>query len=192
MSDDPVARFQAWYDDACASEPSLPEACSLATASAVGVPSSRMVLCKSWDERGFKVYTNLASQKAVELGENPHAALCFHWKSLKRQVRISGPVTPVLPEEADAYFAARDRGSQIGAWASKQSQPLPDRLALEKAVARYAAKFGISAVPRPPFWSGFRIRHEVVELWQELPFRLHRRERWTRDGESWQQELLFP
>jgi len=189
---DPLVKFQAWFNQATASEPTLPTAASLATATRDAVPSVRMVLCKSWSQEGFVVYTNLSSPKAEDLRENPRASLCFHWKSLKRQVRVSGPVNPVSDEQADAYFAARDRGSQLGAWASRQSSPLPNPLALEAGVAKYAAKFGVSTVPRPPFWSGFVIQHQRVEFWEEMPFRLHRRVVWRRADQGWETEGLFP
>lgn len=189
---DPLVQFQEWFDRAKATEPSLPDACALATATRGGVPSVRMVLCKSWTDEGFRVYTNLHSPKALELAENPVASLVFHWKSLKRQVRISGPVTPVSEETADAYFAARDRGSQLGAWASHQSAPLPNAIALEAGVAKFAAKFGVGAVPRPPFWSGFYVRHQTIEFWEEKPFRLHRRAVWERTDDRWTVTPLYP
>jgi len=151
-----------------------------------------MVLLKEVSDRGFVFYTNLASQKAGELAANPVAAMCFHWKSLSRQVRVVGTVEPVSAEQADAYFASRDRLSQIGAWASKQSQPLESRFALEKAVARFTAKFGTGPVPRPEHWSGFRLAHTRVEFWEELPFRLHRRRVMSRTADGWTDELLYP
>ncbi len=147
---------------------------ALATADAEGRPSVRMVLLKGIDERGFVFYTNLESRKGGQLAANPCVGLAFHWKSLRRQVNVEGPVVPVDPAEADAYFASRDRGSQIGAWASRQSQPLAGRFDLESRVAQFAAKFHVGAVPRPEFWSGFRVVPERIEFWEDRPFRLHK------------------
>lgn len=190
--DDPIELFAAWMERARATEPSLPEAVALATASADGTPTVRMVLLKSWSADGFVLYTNLGSEKAEQLAENPRAELCLHWKSLRRQVRVRGPVEPVSEAQADAYFASRDRASQLGAWASRQSTPLEGRFALEAAVARMTTRFGIGAVPRPAFWSGFRVVPERIEFWRELPFRLHERRRFLREGEGWRSELLYP
>jgi pyridoxamine 5'-phosphate oxidase len=157
------------------------------------VPSLRAVLLRGLDERGFVFYTNLDSRKGDELAENPVAALCFHWKSLLRQVRVEGAVSTVSEAEADAYFASRARESRIGAWASdQQSSPLESRLAFEKAVALYAAKYALVAVPRPPNWSGYRVSPQRVEFWQEMPHRLHDRLVFIRDGAGWRRERLFP
>lgn len=189
---DPIALFQTWLHEAEAAEPRVPEACALATADADGAPSVRMVLLKDVDARGFVFYTNLASVKAHQLEENPRAALNFHWKSLKRQVCVLGSVTRVSDEDADAYFASRPRESQIGAWASKQSQPLMERLELERRVAKYALKFGIGKVPRPPFWSGYRLAPNTIEFWEDKRFRLHERLLFRREGDTWRGTWLYP
>lgn len=189
---DPVAVFRHWLKEAEASEPSDPTAAALATADASGAPSVRMVLLKDADEHGFVFYTNLGSRKAEELKANPRAALCFHWKTLRRQVRIEGSVSPVADAEADAYFATRPRQAQIGAWASQQSRPLAGMFELERRVAQYAAKFGIGKVPRPAFWSGFRIAPRRIEFWRERPFRLHERLVYHRNAEGWVTERLYP
>jgi pyridoxamine 5'-phosphate oxidase len=151
-----------------------------------------MVLLKGFDESGFVFYTNLESRKGGELAENPHVALLFHWKSLRRQVRIEGPAMPVGDEEADEYFASRPRGSRIGAWASDQSRPMEGMFVLERRVAEFTAKFGIGAIRRPPHWSGYRIAPERIEFWREGRFRLHEREVFIREGENWRIERLFP
>ena len=192
MTAGPIATFEAWLAEAERSEPVDPTAAALATATPDGVPSVRMVLLRGCDSRGFVFYTNLGSRKALELQVNPRAALCLHWKSLERQVRIEGPVAPVEDAEADAYFASRPRDSRIGAWASRQSEVMSGRLELERRVAATLLRFPLGAVPRPPFWSGFRLRHERVEFWRQRPFRLHERLVYLRDGEDWRTELLFP
>lgn len=189
---DPVSRFLEWYDEAKRREPDVPNAMALATTDAGGAPSLRMVLLKDVDQRGFVFYTNLESRKGLELAIGGKAALLFHWKSLHRQVRVEGPAEPVTDAEADAYFATRDRGAQIGAWASEQSRVMEGRLDLEKRVAKFAAKFGFGTVPRPPFWSGYRIVPERIEFWSEGKFRLHEREAFTRNGEAWRMDRLYP
>jgi pyridoxamine 5'-phosphate oxidase len=184
--------FRRWYDAAAARE-ELPEAMTVATVNRDGMPSLRAVLLRGLDERGFVFYTNLDSRKAAELAGNPRAALCFHWKSLARQVRVEGGAEPVSAAEADAYFASRARESQIGAWASDQSRPLPDRATLERRFAEATERFaGRDAVPRPDNWSGYRIVPERVEFWQELPHRLHDRLAFIRDGARWRRERLYP
>ncbi|HYZ33293.1 MAG TPA: pyridoxamine 5'-phosphate oxidase [Crenalkalicoccus sp.] len=191
-SSDPLARFEAWLAEAAVSEPDDPTAVCLATATPDGRPSARMVLLKGVDARGFVFYTNLESRKGQELVANPHAALCFHWKTLQRSVRVEGPVERVSDTDADAYFASRARGSRIGAWASRQSRPLEGRFALERAVAEYTMRFGIGEIPRPPFWSGFRVIPERIEFWRNMAFRLHEREVFHREGEGWRTEALYP
>jgi pyridoxamine 5'-phosphate oxidase len=192
--EDPIARFEAWMAEAAKTEPNDPNAVCLATSTPDGLPSARMVLLKGVDARGFVFYTNLESRKGGELAANPHAALCFHWKGIGRSVRVEGPVEPVAPEEADAYYASRSRGSRIGAWASKQSRPLEGRWALEKAVAEYTLKFGIGEIPRPDFWSGFRVLPRRIEFWRNMPFRLHERVVFQRAdaAQPWRTELLYP
>lgn len=189
---DPFERFAAWLAEAEAREPNNPSAMSLATVDADGRPSLRMVLLRGHDARGFVFYTNLDSRKGRELRERPVAALCFHWKSLERQVRIEGRVETVTAEEADAYFAGRPKDSQIGAWASKQSQPLTARFELESRVAKYGLLYGIGKVPRPPFWSGYRVVPDAIEFWEERPFRLHDRTLFRRSGDDWTTTKLFP
>ena len=189
---DPIEQFKAWLADAEQSEPNDPNAMTLATATPDGIPSARMVLLKGVDADGFAFYTNLGSRKAFELAANPRAALCFHWKSLRRQVRVQGEVTPVQDGEADAYFATRARVSQIGAWASKQSQPLIGRFELEARVAKYAAKFTLGAVPRPPHWSGYRVIPDSVEFWEDRPFRLHMRFLFRRMPDGWTAQEIYP
>lgn len=189
---DPFELFDAWFEEAARDEPRDPNAMALATVDAAGRPSLRMVLLKGVDRDGFVFYTNLESQKGKELGANPNAALCFYWKSLRKQVRVTGPVTPVSEAEADAYFASRARDSQIGAWASPQSRVLQGRFDLEKAVARLAAKHAVGRVPRPAYWSGFRIGPERFEFWEERPFRLHDRLVFRREGDGWLTEKLYP
>jgi pyridoxamine 5'-phosphate oxidase len=191
---DPFDLFDMWMDEAEKHEPADPNAMALATVDAIGMPDVRMVLLKAVDEAGFVFYTNFASAKGRELLANPKAALLFHWKSLERQVRIRGSVEPVSDAEADAYFASRARDSRIGAWASKQSRPLESRFALEKQVARYAAKYAVGPVPRPPWWSGFRLRPVEIEFWKSGAFRLHNRFvfRRTADGNTWEKTRLYP
>lgn len=189
---DPIALFSEWLGEATASEPNDPNAMALATVDADGLPDVRMVLLKGHDARGFVFFTNFESAKGRELLGQPKAALCFHWKSLRRQVRVRGAVTLVDTEEADAYFASRSRGSRIGAWASKQSRPLESRFALEKAVAVWTAKFGISEIPRPEYWSGFRIEPAAIEFWSDGMFRLHDRVLFTRSGDGWEKTRLYP
>ena len=189
---EPFAPFARWLALAEKSE-ELAETMTLASATASGVPSLRAVLLKAVDPRGFVFYTNLESRKSDELFVNPHAALCFHWKSLKRQVRVEGLAEQVSEDEADGYFATRPRGSQIAAWASDQSRPLDNREQLEKRVDMFARRFADrSAILRPNFWSGFRVKPDRVEFWQDQPSRLHDRLVFVREGKVWRKELLFP
>ena len=190
--EDPIGLFKDWLADAERSEPSNPNAMTLATVTSDGAASARMVLLKGVDERGFTFYTNLGSRKAEQLSANPRAALCFYWKSLKRQVQVEGTVERVDDAEADAYFATRPRGAQIGAWASRQSHPLEGRFRLEARMAKYTAKFHVGTVPRPDFWSGFRVVPQLIEFWREQPFRLHDRVVYHRDGGGWRKERLYP
>jgi|SRR5882724_2822222 len=189
---DPFPLFSEWLAEATKSEPNDPNAMALATVDESGLPDVRMVLLKGFGPDGFVFYTNLESRKGRELRAAPKAALCFHWKSLRRQVRIRGNVEPVTPEEADAYFATRSRLARIGAWASKQSEALESRLALEKAVALATARFALGEVPRPPHWSGFRIVPVEIEFWHDGAFRLHHRARFTRTGNIWIKAMLYP
>jgi pyridoxamine 5'-phosphate oxidase len=190
--DDPLALFNAWLAEAIAQEPNDANAMALATVDADGLPDVRMVLLKDADERGFVFYSHVGSAKGRELAGNPKAALLFHWKSLRRQVRVRGPVTAVSDAEADAYWATRARPAQLGAWASKQSQPLPDRLAFEKRIAEFGLKFGLGKVPRPPHWTGFRVEPESIEFWRNRPFRLHERLVFVRAGGGWTTHRLYP
>jgi pyridoxamine 5'-phosphate oxidase len=191
---EPFELFTAWLKDAAAREPNDVEAMALATVDPDGLPNVRMVLLKGAGPDGFVFYTNYESAKGRELLASRKAALCFHWKSLRRQVRVRGPVTPVSPEEADAYYASRPRGRQIGAWASQQSRALESRFALEKAVAAYAARYAIGDIPRPAHWSGFRLAPVEIEFWHDRPFRLHDRLVFRRaaPGEPWAKTRLYP
>jgi pyridoxamine 5'-phosphate oxidase len=190
---DPHALFDVWLAEAKASEPNDPTAMALATADAAGRPSVRMVLMKGHDARGFVFYTNLDSRKGAELAANPRAALLFHWKSLRRQVRVEGAVEPVTDAEADAYFASRSRDSQLGAWASDQSRPLDARATFEARYEDIRARFEGGDVPRPPRWSGWRVVPERIEFWSDRPHRLHERRLFVRgDGGGWGEGLLYP
>jgi pyridoxamine 5'-phosphate oxidase len=191
---EPLALFGTWFSEACKAEPNDPNAMALATVDETGLPDVRMVLMKGYDAQGFVFYSHIASQKGRELAANPKAALLFHWKSLRRQVRIRGAVSPVTGAEADAYFATRPKQAQIGAWASKQSQPLESRFAFEQAIALVAAKYVIGAVPRPPGWSGWRIAPVQFEFWHDRPFRLHDRIEFRRDAadQPWSKTRLYP
>lgn len=191
---DPIAAFDAWLEEAAASEPNDPNAMALSTVAADGMPNVRMVLLKGHDARGFVFYTNLESQKGNELAANAKAAVCFHWKSLHRQVRVQGPISPVADEEADAYFKSRGRQSRIGAWASQQSRPYGTRAELEAAYAEMDAKYPDEAVPRPPHWSGRRITPLHIEFWQDGDHRLHDRLIFKRaaPADEWQIERLYP
>lgn len=192
-ADDPLRLFDAWLSDAAASEPNDPNAMALATVDPDGLPNVRMVLLKGLDT-GFVFYTNFESAKGREILASHKAALCFHWKSLRRQVRVRGPVTVVDDAEADAYYASRPRGSRIGAWASKQSRPLEGRFALEAEVARTTARYGIGEIPRPAHWSGFRLTPVSIEFWHDRPFRLHDRVQFTRAAPDapWSKARLYP
>ncbi|MGA2891590.1 MAG: pyridoxamine 5'-phosphate oxidase [Xanthobacteraceae bacterium] len=191
---EPLRLFAAWFAEAKQAEPVNPEAMTLATVDPDGMPNARMVLLKGFDERGFVFYSNQDSIKGHELAAAPKAALTFYWKSLQRQVRLRGGVEKVSEAEADAYFASRSRMAQIGAWASKQSSALESRLAFEKAIARFTAKFAIGTVPRPPYWSGYRVVPQQIEFWQERPFRLHDRIVFTQPSPTapWHKAQLYP
>lgn len=191
---EPFAPFDAWMAEAKAAEPRDPDAMALATVDAAGMPNVRMVLLKEWGPDGFVFYTNRESVKGHELDGQARAALALYWKSLSRQVRMRGEIAPVTKEESDAYFASRPRGAQIGAWASKQSQPLASREALQEAVAEFEKKYGNDPVPRPPHWIGYRLVPLYVEFWTEQPYRLHERIVYTRDAPAapWSRKRLYP
>ncbi|WP_334175600.1 pyridoxamine 5'-phosphate oxidase [Pseudoxanthobacter sp.] len=191
---EPFQLFAEWMDEATRAEINDPNAMAVATVDEDGMPDVRMVLLKSADPGGFVFYTNYESAKGRQILAHPKAALVFHWKSLRRQIRVRGTVASVTVEEADAYYQSRARGSRIGAWASRQSRPLENRFALETEVARYAAKFGLGSIPRPPHWSGFRITPLAIEFWHDRPFRLHDRIRFTRPAadQPWDKVRLYP
>ena len=192
MAGDPFQLFDAWFAEARASEPNDPNAMALATADEQGRPSVRIVLLKAHGPDGFVFYTNQRSRKGGELARNPLAALLFHWKSLRRQVRIEGKVSLVSSEKADAYFATRSRDSQLGAWASDQSSPLASRAEFEKRYEEMKAKFEGRDVPRPPHWGGFSVAPETIEFWTDRAHRLHERRLFTREGDRWSEGLLYP
>ncbi len=189
---DPIELFEAWFDAARESGILLPDSAALATATPEGIPSARMVLLKGVDSRGFVFYTNYGSQKARELDANPHAALCLHWAVLQRQVRVSGRVERIGEEESAAYFATRTKGSQIGAWASRQSEPLGNRKELEERAREVAARFTEGDVPLPTFWGGYRLDPTRIEFWQGRADRLHDRLAFVRDGQGWTTQRLQP
>lgn len=191
-SAEPYTLFGNWLEDAKQSEPNDPNAVALSTVDSTGMPNVRMVLLKGYDARGFVFYTNYESTKGHEILGSMKAAMCFHWKTLLRQVRIRGIVEKVSDDEADAYYASRARGSRIGAWASKQSRPLESRFALEKSVAEYTAKYAIGNIPRPAYWSGFRILPVSIEFWHDRPFRLHDRVIFTAAEGGWHKDRLYP
>lgn len=193
-TDEPLATFSHWLAEAEKSEPNDPNAVALASVDEQGMPNVRMVLLKSHGPDGFVFFTNFESAKGRELLSQKKAAMCFHWKSLRRQVRVRGSVAPVSDEEADAYFATRPKQSQIGAWASKQSRPLESRYAFEKEIAKYAARFALGQVPRPPCWSGFRLTPIEIELWADRPYRLHDRIVFRRSSPDapWEKTRLYP
>ncbi|HXQ16403.1 MAG TPA: pyridoxamine 5'-phosphate oxidase [Caulobacteraceae bacterium] len=189
---DPIELFAKWLAEAVKAEPNDANAMTLATVDDEGMPDARMVLLKGVDAAGFTFFTNFESAKGRELLKHPKAALVFHWKSLRRQVRVRGDVAPVTEAEADAYFASRARSSQLGAWASDQSRELPDRLAFERRLAEMGLKFGLGAVPRPPHWSGFRLTPRSLEFWRDRPFRLHERLAFGRVDAGWTVRRLYP
>ncbi len=192
MNDEILSLFKEWLNEAEEKEISNPNAMTLATVSSGGLPSARIVLLKEYDERGFVFYTNFTSRKGNDLRENPNASLCFHWKSTDRQIRIEGSVEVVSDEQADAYFFSRPRSSRIGAWASKQSQAMKGRFEFEGRIAKYTAKFGVGDIPRPEFWSGFRLIPKRIEFWNEYAFRLHDRNVYVSDGTDWRLDKLYP
>jgi pyridoxamine 5'-phosphate oxidase len=192
LTGDPIALFRGWLAEAEAAEANDPNAMCLATIDAGGAPAARMVLLKGVDDRGFAFYTNRESRKGRELIAHPQAALCFHWKSLRRQVRVEGPIEPVTDAEADSYFATRARISRLGAWASDQSRPLDGRATLEARLAEQEALYAGRDVPRPPHWSGFRVLPQAIEFWRDQPFRLHDRIVFSRAGDGWETTRLYP
>ena len=192
MAEDPLALFDAWYHEAKVAEINDPDAMALATATAEAAPSVRMVLLKGVGHEGFTFYTNADSRKGTELQANPKASLLFHWKALRRQVRVEGSVTEVDQAESDAYFATRGRDSQLGAWASDQSRPLDDRSTFEARFEEMKQRFDGQDVPRPPRWTGFRVRPERIEFWSDRPHRLHERRLFVREGDGWLEGLLYP
>lgn len=191
-ADDPIVYFQRWFADATAAGIYLPESMTVATASADGAPAARMMLLKAVDQRGFVFYTNYGSRKGAELAANPRAALVFHWAVLQRQVRVEGPVERLSEAESSAYFRTRARGSRIGAWASRQSAPLPSRAELDQRVRECTVRFAGQDVPLPPFWGGFRLAPQLIEFWQGRANRLHDRVRYTREPAGWSVMRLYP
>ena len=191
-SSNPLKFFETWFEEAEATEPDVPNAMSLSTVNAKGRVSSRMVLLKGYDQRGFVFYTNIGSRKGRDIFENTSVALLFHWKSLKRQVRVTGAAEQVDAEEANTYFASRSRGSQVGAWASRQSGNLQNRYLLEETINEFEKKFADKAIPRPPFWAGYRVIPHEIEFWEEGDFRLHNRILYSLENSVWSKSLLYP